>query len=131
MVLARNFQKSKQPKSKWFEALPCCDSFYQCTSCGSTCHSHHATSYHDEILRTGQCLVPKSGDIIITAGINSGSEVIASGNIHIYGSARGRVIAGAGGNRAARIFCHFRKLNWFQLQEHIVSQMIFQRTFKT
>ena len=66
----------------------------------------HATSYHDEILRTGQCLVQNQGDIIITAGINSGSEVIASGNIHIYGSVRGRVIAGAGGNIAARIFCH-------------------------
>ncbi|RKG37065.1 septum site-determining protein MinC [Acinetobacter rongchengensis] len=66
----------------------------------------HVTSYHDEILRTGQCLVQDHGDIILNAGINSGSEVIASGNIHIYGSVRGRVIAGAGGNTAARIFCH-------------------------
>ncbi len=66
----------------------------------------HVTSYHDEILRTGQCLVQDHGDIILNAGINSGSEVIASGNIHIYGSVRGRVIAGAGGNNAARIFCH-------------------------
>lgn len=66
----------------------------------------HMTSYHDEILRTGQCLVQDHGDIILNAGINSGSEVIASGNIHIYGSARGRVIAGVGGNNAARIFCH-------------------------
>ncbi|NHB58815.1 septum site-determining protein MinC [Acinetobacter sp. 194] len=65
----------------------------------------HITSYHDEILRTGQCLVQDHGDIILNAGINSGSEVIASGNIHIYGSVRGRVIAGAGGNYAARIFC--------------------------
>lgn len=66
----------------------------------------HITSYHDEILRTGQCIVQDHGDIILNAGINSGSEVIASGNIHIYGSVRGRVIAGAGGNIAARIFCH-------------------------
>ena len=66
----------------------------------------HVTSYHDEILRTGQCLVQDHGDIIINAGINSGSEVMASGNIHIYGSVRGRVIAGAGGNTSARIFCH-------------------------
>ena len=66
----------------------------------------HVTSYHDEILRTGQCLVQDHGDIILNAGINSGSEVIASGNIHIYGSVRGRVIAGAGGNTIARIFCH-------------------------
>ena len=66
----------------------------------------HVTSYHDEILRTGQCLVQNQGDIILKAGINSGWEVIASGNIHIYGSVRGRVIAGAGGNSSARIFCH-------------------------
>lgn len=66
----------------------------------------HITSYHNEVLRTGQCLVQDHGDIILNGGINSGSEVIASGNIHIYGSARGRVIAGAGGNTAARIFCH-------------------------
>ena len=66
----------------------------------------HITSYHNEILRTGQCLVQDHGDIIINAGINSGSEVIASGNIHVYGTVRGRVIAGAGGNISARIFCH-------------------------
>lgn len=66
----------------------------------------HVTSYHNEILRTGQCLVQDHGDIILNAGINSGSEVIASGNIHIYGSVRGRVIAGLGGDNAARIFCH-------------------------
>ena len=69
-------------------------------------NTKHATSYHNEILRTGQCLVQDHGDIILNAGINSGSEVIASGNIHIYGSVRGRVIAGAGGNHAAHIFCH-------------------------
>lgn len=65
----------------------------------------HITSYHDEILRTGQSLVQDNGDIILKAGMNSGSEVIASGNIHIYGTVRGRVIAGAGGHTAARIFC--------------------------
>ena len=68
--------------------------------------SPHITSYHDEILRTGQCLVQDQGDIILNAGMNSGSEVIASGNIHIYGNARGRVIAGVGGHMSARIFCN-------------------------
>jgi septum site-determining protein MinC len=71
----------------------------------NTAHTH-VTSYHDEILRTGQCLVQDQGDIILNAGMNSGSEVIASGNIHIYGNARGRVIAGAGGHASARIFCN-------------------------
>ena len=70
----------------------------------NTAHTH-VTSYHDEILRTGQCLVQDQGDIILNAGMNNGSEVIASGNIHIYGNARGRVIAGAGGHASARIFC--------------------------
>ncbi|KAA8735084.1 septum site-determining protein MinC [Acinetobacter qingfengensis] len=67
--------------------------------------AQHATIYHDEILRTGQSLVEDNGDIILTASMNSGSEVIASGNIFIYGTARGRVIAGASGEQTARIFC--------------------------
>lgn len=66
----------------------------------------HSTVYHDEILRTGQNLVEDNGDIVLTASTNSGSEVIASGNIYIYGTARGRVIAGASGQTTARIFCH-------------------------
>lgn len=61
--------------------------------------------YHDEMLRTGQSLVEDHGDIILTASMNSGSEAIASGNIFIYGAARGRVIAGASGQNNARIFC--------------------------
>ena len=65
----------------------------------------HATTYHNDILRTGQSLIEENGDIILTASMNSGSEIIASGNIYIYGSARGRVIAGASGQTNARIFC--------------------------
>ncbi len=67
--------------------------------------SQAATIYHDEVLRTGQSLVAENGDIVLTTSINNGSEVIASGNIFIYGTARGRVIAGASGEQNARIFC--------------------------
>ncbi len=84
----------------------------------------HITSYHDEILRTGQSLVQDNGDIILKAGMNSGSEVIASGNIHIYGTVRGRVIAGAGGHAAARIFCQSLEAELVSIAERIVSQMI-------
>ncbi|WLF82975.1 septum site-determining protein MinC [Moraxella sp. ZY210820] len=66
----------------------------------------HKTSFHQTMLRTGQSLVQEYGDIILTAGTNSGSEVIASGNIHVYGAARGRLIAGACGDIHAKIFCH-------------------------
>lgn len=66
----------------------------------------HAIAYHNEILRTGQSLLEENGDIVLTASMNSGSEIIASGNIYVYGSARGRVIAGASGAHNARIFCN-------------------------
>lgn len=59
-----------------------------------------------EVLRTGQSLNVDDGDIILIADMNSGSELIASGNIYIYGAARGRVIAGASGQQNAHIFCH-------------------------
>ncbi|MEB3754739.1 septum site-determining protein MinC [Acinetobacter sp. MD2(2019)] len=65
----------------------------------------HVTSYHNEMLRTGQCLVQDNGDVILNASMNSGSEIIASGNIHVYGASSGRMIAGASGDPSARIFC--------------------------
>ncbi|MEB3768055.1 septum site-determining protein MinC [Acinetobacter sp. MD2] len=65
----------------------------------------HATSYHNEMLRTGQCLVQDNGDVILNASMNSGAEIIASGNIHVYGASSGRMIAGASGDTSARIFC--------------------------
>ncbi len=68
-----------------------------------TAASHNTV--HTEVLRTGQSLNEEHGDIILIADMNSGSELIASGSIHIYGTARGRVIAGASGNQQARVFC--------------------------
>jgi len=97
----RPLQRIKPTKEQVVEAP-----VSQQTEAEKTGSIRYITSYHDEILRTGQCLVQDHGDIILKAGINSGSEVIASGNIHIYGSVRGRVIAGVGGNTSARIFCH-------------------------
>lgn len=67
----------------------------------------HKTSFHTMMLRTGQCLVQESGDVILMASMNSGAEIIASGNVHIYGYARGRIIAGASGDKNARIFCQY------------------------
>lgn len=76
------------------------------TAVVKTIMMEHKTSFHQTMLRTGQALVQEYGDIILTAGTNSGSEVIASGNIHVYGFARGRLIAGAAGDVHAKIFCH-------------------------
>ena len=57
-------------------------------------------------IRSGQRVYAAGGDLIITAHVSSGAEVIADGNIHIYGTLRGRALAGVKGNREARIFCH-------------------------
>lgn len=57
-------------------------------------------------VRSGQRVYAPDGDLIITAQVSSGAEVIADGNIHIYGTLRGRALAGVKGNRDARIFCH-------------------------
>lgn len=48
--------------------------------------------------------VENDGDIIVKALVSHNAEIIASGYIHIYGDCRGRVIAGAQGDKTARIF---------------------------
>ncbi|WP_419913509.1 septum site-determining protein MinC [Hoeflea sp.] len=58
-------------------------------------------------VRSGQML-SSEGDITIVGSIASGAEVVAGGSVHVYGTIRGRVVAGSMGNTAARIFC--RKL---------------------
>lgn len=57
-------------------------------------------------VRSGQRIYAAGGDLIITAQVSNGAEVIADGNIHVYGTLRGRALAGVKGNREARIFCH-------------------------
>lgn len=58
----------------------------------------------DKPLRSGQRFYAKGSDLIVTAMINAGAEVIADGNIHIYAPLRGRALAGASGDKTARIF---------------------------
>jgi len=56
-------------------------------------------------VRSGQRIYAKGADLIVQASVSNGAEIIADGNIHIYGNLRGRAIAGAQGNKNARIFC--------------------------
>ncbi|MCH8180386.1 MAG: septum site-determining protein MinC [Proteobacteria bacterium] len=58
----------------------------------------------DKPLRSGQQVYAKGGDLIVTAVVNHGAEVIADGSIHVYAPLRGKAIAGAKGNAQARIF---------------------------
>ena len=56
-------------------------------------------------VRSGQQLYIRNSDLTLTAQVGAGAEVIADGNIHIYGALRGRAIAGAQGDTQACIFC--------------------------
>lgn len=58
-----------------------------------------------EPVRSGQQVYARGGDLTVLATVSSGAEVMADGNIHIYGTLRGRALAGARGNAEARIFC--------------------------
>ncbi len=59
-------------------------------------------------VRSGQSLVFPEGDVTVVGSVASGAEIVAGGSIHIYGTLRGRAMAGTTGNASARIFC--RKL---------------------
>lgn len=59
----------------------------------------------DSPIRSGQSIYHPQGDVIVLGSVASGSEILAGGSIHIYGTLRGRAFAGATGNGKARIFC--------------------------
>lgn len=56
-------------------------------------------------VRSGQSILHPEGDVTVIGSVASGSEIVAGGSIHVYGSLRGRAIAGCTGNARARIFC--------------------------
>jgi len=62
------------------------------------------THFLDKPLRSGQQFYARGGDLVVTAMVNPGAEVVADGSIHVYAPLRGKAIAGARGNTQARIF---------------------------
>jgi len=63
-----------------------------------------ATRLVTEPVRSGQQIYAK-GDLIVVGSVSHGAELLAEGNIHVYGPLRGRALAGLRDNPAARIFC--------------------------
>jgi septum site-determining protein MinC len=59
----------------------------------------------DSPVRSGQSIFHPDGDVTVLGSVGSGAEVMAGGSIHIYGTLRGRAMAGTSGDRKARIFC--------------------------
>lgn len=77
----------------------------------------------DKPLRSGQRFYAKDSDLIVTAMVSAGAEVIADGNIHVYAPLRGRALAGASGDKNARIFTT-------SLEAELVSVAGLYRTFE-
>lgn len=67
--------------------------------------SSPATLIQHQTVRSGQRIYARNRDLVITAGVGAGAEVMADGCLHIYGSLRGRAMAGARGQLTARVFC--------------------------
>lgn len=81
------------------------------------------TAILDKPLRSGQRFYAKGCDLIVTAMVSAGAEIIADGNIHVYAPLRGRALAGASGDRTARIFTT-------SLEAELVSVAGLYRTFE-
>lgn len=77
----------------------------------------------DTPVRAGQRIYARGADLIVTAVVNSGAELIADGSIHIYAPLRGRALAGASGNAEARIFA-------MSMEAELVSVAGTYRTFE-
>jgi septum site-determining protein MinC len=76
----------------------------------------------DTPVRAGQRIYARGSDLIITAVVNNGAEIIADGSIHVYAPLNGRALAGASGNPEARIFA-------LSMQPELVSIAGVYRTF--
>jgi septum site-determining protein MinC len=76
----------------------------------------------DTPVRAGQRIYARGADLIITAVVNNGAEIIADGSIHVYAPLHGRALAGASGNAGARIFA-------LSMQPELVSIAGVYRTF--
>jgi septum site-determining protein MinC len=76
----------------------------------------------DTPVRAGQRIYARGTDLIITAVVNNGAEIIADGSIHVYAPLHGRALAGASGDAGARIFA-------LSMQPELVSIAGVYRTF--
>lgn len=56
-------------------------------------------------VRSGQLIMAEQGDLTVIGSVASGAELVAAGNIHVYGPLRGRAMAGCHGDEGAHIFC--------------------------
>jgi septum site-determining protein MinC len=69
-------------------------------------------------IRSGQSVIFPHGDVTVLGSVASGAEVVAGGSIHIYGTLRGRAMAGSSGDMRARIFCSRNEAELMSIDGH-------------
>lgn len=85
--------------------------------------SARGTMIVDTPVRAGQRIYARGCDLVVTAAVNNGAEIIADGSIHVYAPLRGRALAGASGDADARIFA-------MSMEPELVSIAGIYRTFE-
>lgn len=69
-------------------------------------------------IRSGQQIYAQGGDLIVLSSVSHGAELLADGHIHVYGTLRGRALAGVTGDESAYIFCHELKADLVSIAGH-------------
>ncbi|MBK5936488.1 MAG: septum site-determining protein MinC [Halorhodospira halophila] len=81
-------------------------------------------------VRSGQQIYARGGSLVVLGPVGPGAEVLADGDIHIYGALRGRALAGVQGNAGASIFCQGLEAELvsvageYQVNERIATDLI-------
>lgn len=69
-------------------------------------------------VRSGQQIYARGGDLVVTAPVSAGAEIMADGHIHVYSALRGRALAGVQGAAEARIFCMDQRAELLAIAGH-------------
>jgi septum site-determining protein MinC len=85
------------------------------------------TKFINAPMRSGMQVYAKEGDLIVVAHVSPGAELMADGNIHVYGALRGRALAGVRGNAEARIFCQTLEAELVSIAGYYLTQEEMQK----
>jgi septum site-determining protein MinC len=87
--------------------------------------SYQATKVISQPIRSGQQIYAKDSDLLVLSTVSPGAEILADGNIYVYGALRGRALAGINGNKEAHILCQALEAElisiagYYQISENI------------
>lgn len=119
---ARSSEREQAPAPAASEPAPAPEPAAAAPAAPAPAPAPVSTMVIDTPVRAGQRIYARGGDLIITAVVNNGAEIIADGSIHVYAPLNGRALAGASGNPEARIFA-------LAMQPELVSIAGVYRTF--